>query len=225
MTHRAPSQNVPPGVDSSLRMTVNERLQHGVLVIAFTTLAVTGFVVHLPRDVVQATGLGSPVVFEVRGVIHRASAVVLILVGVYHALYALSTERGRWQLREMWWTGRDWRDFRQTIRHYRRADVPRSEFGWFSYLEKVEYWALVWGTAIMTVTGFILWFETLSPKWLLDLATVVHRYEAILAVLAMFVWHFYHVHLAPDVFPMSPVWLSGRDVRRQTTTGRGAVED
>ncbi len=62
----------------------------------------------------------------------------------------------------------------------------------------------------MTLTGFLLWFESMVPKLWLDIATVVHRYEAILAVLAIIVWHFYHVHWKPGVFPMSSVWLTGR---------------
>ncbi|MCZ6680206.1 MAG: hypothetical protein O7E52_23490 [Candidatus Poribacteria bacterium] len=101
-------------------------------------------------------------------------------------------------------------DLRQMIRHYLNPETPAPQFGWYSDVEKVEYWALVWGVAIMTITGFLLWFESLFPRLLLDVATVIHRYEAILAVLAIIVWHFYHVHWRPEVFRMNPVWLRGR---------------
>jgi hypothetical protein len=74
------------------------------------------------------------------------------------------------------------------------------------YAEKAEYLALVWGTLVMVVTGFLLWFEnwTLAhlPKWTSDVATVVHFYEAILASLAILVWHFYFVIFDPLVYPL-----------------------
>jgi cytochrome b subunit of formate dehydrogenase len=87
-------------------------------------------------------------------------------------------------------------------------------FDRFSYIEKVEYWALVWGSVIMTVTGFALWFENFSlgyiPKWGLDVATTIHYYEAWLAMLAILIWHFYWVIFNPKVYPMSLVWLTGK---------------
>ena len=94
----------------------------------------------------------------------------------------------------------------------RRPDRPA--YDRFGYVEKLEYWALVWGSAVMTVTGFALWFENQSlsvvPLWGLDLATVIHYYEAWLATLAIVVWHFYWVIFNPEVYPMSLVWLDGR---------------
>ena len=78
----------------------------------------------------------------------------------------------------------------------------------------MEYLAEVWGTVLMAVTGFLLWFETLTlrwlPSWTLDLATVVHFYEAVLATLAILVWHFYAVIFDPLVYPMDSAWLTGR---------------
>jgi cytochrome b subunit of formate dehydrogenase len=66
----------------------------------------------------------------------------------------------------------------------------------------------------MIVTGLVLWFEEqammIRPKWSLDIARVVHSYEAVLAFLAIIIWHFYHVHLNPEVFPMSRIWLDGK---------------
>ena len=73
---------------------------------------------------------------------------------------------------------------------------------------------MVWGTALMGVTGVMLWVETLVlrwlPSWALDVATAVHFYEAVLATLAIIVWHFYAVIFDPAVYPMDPAWLNGR---------------
>ena len=93
-----------------------------------------------------------------------------------------------------------------------RAEPPR--FDRFSYIEKAEYWALIWGSMVMVATGSALWFENLAlkflTKWVLDLATLVHYYEAWLATLAIVVWHFYYVIFNPDVYPMNWTWLTGR---------------
>ena len=86
---------------------------------------------------------------------------------------------------------------------------------WLGYGEKVEYLAVIWGTLVMAVTGFLLWFEEFTlrwlPSWTADVATVIHLYEAILASLAILVWHFYAVIFDPVVYPMDPAWLTGRE--------------
>jgi hypothetical protein len=84
----------------------------------------------------------------------------------------------------------------------------------FNYAEKAEYWALVWGTVVMAVTGVALWAHNLMleylPKWFTDVATAIHYYEAILATLAIVVWHFYAVIFDPDVYPLKWTVLTGR---------------
>jgi cytochrome b subunit of formate dehydrogenase len=85
-------------------------------------------------------------------------------------------------------------------------------------MEKAEYWALVWGGAVMAITGVALWATNWMLAWLpksvLDFATAVHFYEAVLATLAVFVWHFYAVIFDPDVYPMDTAWLTGRSSRK-----------
>jgi cytochrome b subunit of formate dehydrogenase len=81
-------------------------------------------------------------------------------------------------------------------------------------VEKAEYWALVWGTAVMVLTGVLLWFDNWFiqrlPAVVLEVASVVHYYEAWLAMLAILVWHAYATVLNPKVYPMNPSWLTGR---------------
>ncbi len=83
----------------------------------------------------------------------------------------------------------------------------------FNYVEKAEYWALVWGTAVMIVTGIMLWFDNwfiqFLPKGVLDVALVIHFWEAWLASLAILVWHLYSVIFHPHVYPMNPSWITG----------------
>jgi len=104
------------------------------------------------------------------------------------------------------------------------ADKPK--FGRFSYVEKSEYWALVWGTLIMGATGAILWFDNTSmglfTKLGFDISRTVHFYEAILATLAIIVWHLYFVIFNPDIYPMNLSWLTGRMSEEEMPRGASA---
>jgi len=88
------------------------------------------------------------------------------------------------------------------------------KFARFSYIEKFEYLAIIWGTVVMIGTGIMMWFEEFFmkfiPKWGVDVADIVHYYEAILATLAIIVWHFYHVHIKPGAVHTNLSWLTGR---------------
>jgi cytochrome b subunit of formate dehydrogenase len=67
---------------------------------------------------------------------------------------------------------------------------------------------------MMVGTGFVLWFPVFfakyAPAWILTSAQIIHGEEATLAVLFLFVVHFYNAHLKPSIFPMSWVWLTGK---------------
>ena len=93
-----------------------------------------------------------------------------------------------------------------------RKDKPK--IARFGYAEKAEYWAVVWGTMIMGVTGLIIWFKlgvfSFLARWWIEIAIAIHFYEAVLATLAIIVWHFYHVIFDPDVYPVNFAFLDGR---------------
>jgi cytochrome b subunit of formate dehydrogenase len=88
------------------------------------------------------------------------------------------------------------------------------KFAKFNYAEKMEYWAFMWGTVVMALSGFLLWFNNFTlrhfPKWVSDAATAVHWYEALLATFSILIWHFYLVIFDPMVYPMDTAWLDGR---------------
>jgi len=93
-----------------------------------------------------------------------------------------------------------------------RNRKPRA--GRFTYAEKMEYWAGLWGTIVMAITGLMIWYSVgvaaWIPRWWIDIATTIHYYEAILATLAIIVWHIYHVIFDPDVYPMNWAWFDGK---------------
>jgi cytochrome b subunit of formate dehydrogenase len=105
-------------------------------------------------------------------------------------------------------------DALKAMRYYLGLSTDKPEFARFNYAEKAEYWALVWGTALMGLTGVMLWAKVwvgnLLGRWGVDVATAIHYYEAILATLAILVWHFYQVFFDPDVYPMNGAWLDGK---------------
>jgi cytochrome b subunit of formate dehydrogenase len=80
-------------------------------------------------------------------------------------------------------------------------------------VEKIEYWAFLWGTCVMAATGFMLWFNNFIlrhfPKWLTDASTALHYYEAILATLSILIWHMYTAVFDPEVYPMNRSWITG----------------
>ncbi len=73
---------------------------------------------------------------------------------------------------------------------------------------------MIASTAVTAITGFVLWFENFTlawlPGWVPEAATVLHFLEAILAALAIAIWHFYFVIFDPAVYPMDMPWLTGK---------------
>lgn len=206
------AQRLPRG-RAVQRFTVGERLQHGVMALSFIVLAYSGFALKFPDAWWAAPLTWAGDGEAIRQWVHRIAAVAMVGVCLYHLFYVGLSRRGRQQLRAMAPRWQDVRDAGVMLSYYAGRRAERPAFDRYGYIEKLEYWALVWGSVVMTVTGFALWFENQSlmivPLWVLDLATVVHYYEAWLATLAIVVWHFYWVIFNPEIYPMSRVWLDG----------------
>jgi cytochrome b subunit of formate dehydrogenase len=194
-----------------VRMTLNQRWQHLVLLTSFIILVITGFALKFPDSwFAHVFGMGE----MLRGVIHRIAGVALISAGIYHIFYVIKAREGRRLLHDITPRPADGFDALKAMRYYLGLGSEKPEFGRFTYAEKAEYWALVWGTALMGLTGVMLWAKVwvgnLLARWWVDVATAVHYYEAILATLAIVVWHFYQVFFDPDVYPMNGAWLDGK---------------
>ena len=198
-----------------LRMTLNERFQHLNLFINFTILVITGFALKYPEAFWVSPITDVPAGMTIRGFLHRLSGVAVLTLGAYHLLYMIFSERGRRVLKDMMPRLKDGSDLWETLKNNLFINRPAKEIkmGRFNFREKLEYLGLIWGTIVMTVTGFILWFDEgwlqLFPKWTFDVARAVHFYEAVLASLTILVWHFYSVIFNPDVYPMNFAWITG----------------
>jgi formate dehydrogenase gamma subunit len=188
-----------------VRMNLNQRIQHAVLVVSFTVLVISGFALAWPESIF-AWPFGPSE--QLRRAVHRIAGAVMILLGIYHLGYMTLTREGRRGLRDFWFRLSDAKDLIAVLRN------RRTQAGRFSYAEKAEYWAGLWGTIVMAVTGMVIWYfvevATWIPRWWIDIATTIHFYEAILATLAIVVWHIYHVIFDPDVYPMNWAWFDGK---------------
>ena len=198
-----------------LRMTLNERIQHFLLLSSFITLVITGFALKFPESVWVrwVIDIFGEAAFEWRGTIHRIAACVMVADSIYHLLYVSFTERGRRLIKDFWFQKQDIVDIKQSIRYYLGKVKDRPKYGRFSYIEKTEYWSMMWGTIVMSLTGGALWFENMFLPIIsntgMNIATAIHFYEAILATLAILVWHLYFVIYNPDVYPMNKAWFTG----------------
>jgi cytochrome b subunit of formate dehydrogenase len=197
-----------------LRMNLNERIQHITMAISFILLVITGFMLRFPHTwwVSHIISLSSDA-FEYRSLIHRIAAVFMVTVSLYHIYYVSFTKRGRQLIKDLFPRYKDIQDAIEVAKFNLGISKVKPKLDRFSYVEKAEYWALVWGTIVMTATGVIMWFENifigLFTKLGWDIANTIHYYEAWLAFLAIIVWHFYFVIFNPDVYPMSVAWFKG----------------
>ncbi len=192
------------------RMTLAQRIQHLTLLTSFFTLVLTGFALHYPTS-----WLATIFVNElVRSYLHRAAGIVLIAVSLFHVWYVIKTKDGRQLITDMLPDWKDVTDVRDAMLYYFGRSEQRPQFRRFSYAEKAEYWALVWGMFVMASTGLMLWFKVgvgdRVPGWWVDVALTIHWYEAILATLAIIVWHIYSVIFDPDAYPMNWSWIDGK---------------
>jgi cytochrome b subunit of formate dehydrogenase len=213
-TARQPRIPHAPVSAAPLRMSRTLRWQHGLVMLSFPVLVYTGFALTYPEAWWARPLLAWETRLGLRGVIHRAAGVVLIAAVVWHLVHLAVSARLRACLHGLLWSRRDPRDLVGTLAWMLGRRTERPHAGKFSYVEKAEYWAVLWGTGLMAVTGLLLWFENAAlrwlPKWGLDVATALHFYEAVLASLAILVWHLYWVIFDPDVYPMDTAWWTGR---------------
>ncbi len=197
-----------------IRMAPVERVAHLLFLTSFIVLAYSGFVLMYPDAWFVAPLHWIGMTEAGRAWIHRIAAVVMTALVLHHVCFILFTRLGREQGRHFMPRLKDLRDLGHNLLWFLGRRAERPEFDRFGYIEKAEYLALVWGTAVMVITGFILWFEQYSlaimPLWLFEVFAVVHRLEAVLAVLSIIVWHFYYVFINPDEAPMALTWITGR---------------
>ena len=204
------------------RFTLLNRTLHVLMIISFMSLALTGMTLKFSYTgwaAVLSRMLGG---YETAGFIHRAAAVTMFGIFVTH-LWDLNRRRraeyggSPWRMLTgpdtMLFTRRDLRELAASLKWFVGAG-PRPRYGRWTYWEKFDYFAVFWGIFVIGSTGLMLWFPVFFtrflPGWLINVATIIHSDEALLATGFIFTIHFFNTHFRPDRFPMDPVIFTGR---------------
>lgn len=182
-----------------LRFTISDRVEHWVQMLSFTTLALTGLAQKYAGATISVWFIAALGGIESVRIIHRIASIGLMLGAVYHlgsAGYKIYVKRSRMAMLP---TINDIRAGWQSVLFNIGRIKNRPQQGRYTFDEKLEYWAFVWGTLVMGISGFMLWNPIASARFLpgvfIPAAKAAHTGEALLAVLAIIVWHFYHVHI------------------------------
>jgi cytochrome b subunit of formate dehydrogenase len=213
-----------------LRMLPFERLQHAVLAISFLTLVWTGFALKYPDTWWARPLLVLEASHSMRSLIHRVAAAIFMAITVTHLVSLIVSRKLREHWKEMLPNINDPREGLSNFAYNLGLGDQAPGRSAHSYVEKAEYWAVVWGAVVMIASGVMLWADSLVlrllPKAWLDVATSVHFYEAVLATLAIVVWHFYPIIFDPDVYPLNTAFLTGFSVKKsQHSVDRHATEE
>ena len=198
-----------------------QRTMHIIMMLSFFTLALTGMALkfsYMPWAQAVSSFLGG---FDSMGFQHRVGAFGLLIVFILHTYDIVSYKRKTKQTMlqiitgpdSIIFNGRDLKEFIQSIKWFFGMG-ERPNYGRYTYWEKFDYFAVGWGIIIIGTTGLVLWFPELFtrivPGWAVNVATIIHSDEALLAVGFIFSIHFFNTHFRPDKFPMDPVIFTGR---------------
>jgi cytochrome b subunit of formate dehydrogenase len=200
MTEPQPAPASPPAKPATfLRFTLDERIEHVLIIVSFSLLGLTGLIQKFSQAPLSQWLIAVLGGIETVRIIHRTSAILMTAEAIYHAAavaYRLIVLRASFTMLP---GVQDIVHVIQDVLCYLGLRRHTARYGRYTYAEKAEYLAMVWGTMIMGLTGFLMWNPIASTRWLpgefVPAAKAAHGGEAILAVLAIFLWHFYHVHL------------------------------
>jgi cytochrome b subunit of formate dehydrogenase len=187
---------MPDGSREFVRFSTGQRIEHVVLMVSFGTLAVTGLL--------QTFSSFPPVawIIEFAGgidairVIHRLAALISATQSFYHVWKIMETWFVKRERGGMWPYLSDFRNLVQMVLFNAGLAKERPKFDRYTIEEKLEYWALIWGQLVMGLTGFVMWFPLvvteIMPGQVFAVSQALHRWEAMLAALAILTWHMYH---------------------------------
>lgn len=196
------------------RMNLNFRIQHALLLITLIILALTGLALYFHDSWLGRLLISIEGGIESRGRIHRISAIILIILSIYHILYILFSRNGHEEFLKMAPRINDFREFILDLLYSLNITEEHPQFEKYSYRDKFQYWGVLAGVLIMTLTGLVLWFQEFSmsvlPKWCFDLTFVIHGGAGLVIFFVLFLWHIYDVHLSPFNFPMDWTWITGK---------------
>jgi cytochrome b subunit of formate dehydrogenase len=203
-----------------VRFSRLQRALHVCMIVSFISLATTGLTLKFSYTSWAARVSRLLGGFQTAGFVHRTAALLMFGVFVAH-LYDLyrqkKEEHESWRAllfgpNTMLPTRQDFRQFLATLKWFLgRGSRPR--YGRWTYWEKFDYFAVFWGIAVIGSTGLTLWFPVFFTRFLpgsfINIATIIHSDEALLATGFIFTVHFFNTHLRPEKFPMDTTVFTG----------------
>jgi cytochrome b subunit of formate dehydrogenase len=194
------SEQATPSVSPTYtRFTITQRIEHIVFLVSFSTLGATGLIQKYAQSPLSQSIIASLGGIEITRLIHHSAAFVMMLVTIFHIinlLYRVIVLRVPWTMMPVI---EDIKHLYEDVMYYLGRRQHKAFYGRYNYAEKAEYLAVVWGTVIMGITGFMMWNPITTTRYLpgqfIPAAKVAHGMEAVLAILAIVIWHFYHVHV------------------------------
>jgi len=197
------------------------RIMHLFVIISFLTLAFTGTTIKFSGVGIFQTISKLMGGYQVTGFMHRVAAIITFGYFFAHLAYVFYLKKKEGKSFLYFLKGdsslvpnkNDFKEYIQTIKWFlRRAERPA--YGKWTYWEKFDYFAVFWGVAIIGASGLLLWFpefftELGVPGLIINIATIIHSDEALLATGFIFTVHFFNTHFRPDKFPMDKVIFIG----------------
>jgi len=182
-----------------LRFPLARRIEHWVMMLSFTTLGLTGIPQKFSQSPISLAILQALGGIESLRTIHHVAAIVMMFGTAWHILvmgYSVFVLRDQMSMLP---TLQDAKDGIQALLYNIGFVKTYPQMGRYTFEEKMEYWAFVWGAAVMGVTGFLMWNPITATQYLpgefVPAAKAAHGGEAVLAVLAIIIWHMYGVHI------------------------------
>ena len=209
-------KTLPDGTKVIERFNLTERFEHQVLIISFTLLAITGLVQRY-----SDTEAAIFVINEVLGgidstrVVHHISAIVMAIQTAFHFGRLIVDVVVNRNIGNMLPSLQDLKDLIAMFKYFfNKGEKPKEDR--FTIDEKIEYWALLYGTIIIGITGLIQWFPVFFTKYfpgiVIPISRTIHSWEAVLAVSAIVTWHMYHTLIKERNFSIFTGWMPKKEV-------------
>ncbi len=175
-------------------MNVRSRNQHMFFFTSMLILMVTGFLQKIPENWMVFLGYDSAWWFWLKGILHRVAGVVFVTASLYHFGYMLFTKTGREALKNLFPGKLDFTAPLQLFNYAFGFTNKRPKYGRYNFNEKLEYWTVFRASMFICATGVILWIEEIWSPFVLDTSRIIHKNEAIMAVIASMIWQFFNLH-------------------------------
>lgn len=199
------------------RFNVSQRWEHAVLLLCIAILLATGLPQKYNTSAWSQAIISSPERLNTIQQIHHITALVLTALVLYHlgkAIYLIARRR---LSGDMLPTAQDVKDTWDMLLYLVYIKRQKPAFGKYNFEQKVTYWFLFFSVGIMILSGYTMWFPEvitrLLPGGVIPAAIMAHSTEAIVTLIFIVLFHFYHVHFERLNLSIFSGWLNEEDMR------------